>query len=78
MKILEEILYWRFGTTRRNGLAVQEAELVFRATLTIHSTRGKMERATAEQHGKIIRGRSIVVTFERFNKKLVTEATNCD
>ena len=53
----------------------QESKILFRATVTINTTREKLEVASNELNGKILLGRPIVTTFKRVPKKIVTGAT---
>jgi hypothetical protein len=53
----------------------QESEIVFRATVTINTTRERLEAASIELNGKILLGRAIVMTFKRVPKKVVTGVT---
>jgi hypothetical protein len=53
----------------------QESEIVFRATVTINTTRERLEASSYELNGKILLGRPIVMTFKRVPKKIVTGAT---
>jgi len=42
----------------------QESELGFRATVTINTTRERLEAASTELNGNILLGRPIVMTFK--------------
>jgi len=49
--------------------------IVFRAAVTINTTRERLEAASNELNGKILLGRPILMTFKRVPKKVVTGAT---
>jgi len=53
----------------------QESELVFRAAVTINTTRDRLEAAITELNRNILLGRPILMTFKRVPKKVMTGAT---
>jgi len=53
----------------------QESEIVFRATVTINTTREILEAASNELNAKILLARPILMTFKRVPKKVVSGAT---